>query len=120
MGRSQVVRQRILIPPFGGSSAPAPASKSYSSAATYQFFYFLLRGHSECRSAPHSECSFPARSLIGEHAVCELPKERAPLCAWHSPHKLADSYVLTARGLDHRLARLLPIRSCRRVCRRRA
>jgi hypothetical protein len=27
MGRSQVVRQRILIPPFGGSSPPAPASK---------------------------------------------------------------------------------------------
>src|ERR1700730_4231945 len=28
MGRSQVVRQRILIPPFGGSSPPAPASQS--------------------------------------------------------------------------------------------
>jgi hypothetical protein len=26
LGRSQVVRQRILIPPFGGSSPPAPAS----------------------------------------------------------------------------------------------
>src|SRR5262245_2569930 len=28
MGRSQVVRQRILIPPFGGSSPPAPARQS--------------------------------------------------------------------------------------------
>src|SRR5262249_57185605 len=28
MGRSQVVRQRILIPPFGGSSPPAPATQS--------------------------------------------------------------------------------------------
>jgi hypothetical protein len=27
MGRSQVVRQRILIPPFPGSSPGAPASK---------------------------------------------------------------------------------------------
>lgn len=27
MGRSQVVRQRILIPPFGGSIPPAPASE---------------------------------------------------------------------------------------------
>jgi hypothetical protein len=26
VGRSQVVRQRILIPPFGGSSPPAPAN----------------------------------------------------------------------------------------------
>jgi hypothetical protein len=25
MGRSQAVRQRILIPPFGGSIPPAPA-----------------------------------------------------------------------------------------------
>jgi hypothetical protein len=28
LGRSQVVRQRILIPPFGGSSPPAPATQS--------------------------------------------------------------------------------------------
>src|SRR5262245_47122332 len=30
MGRSQVVRQRILIPPFGGSSPPAPATPLFA------------------------------------------------------------------------------------------
>src|SRR5262249_49963708 len=27
MGRTQLVRKRLLIPPFGGSGPPAPASK---------------------------------------------------------------------------------------------
>ena len=29
LGRSQAVRQGILIPPFGGSIPPAPASQSF-------------------------------------------------------------------------------------------
>jgi hypothetical protein len=46
MGRSQVVRQRILIPPFPGSSPGAPASnfKSLSKSARPHFHAGYHRG----------------------------------------------------------------------------
>jgi hypothetical protein len=36
LGRSQAVRQRILIPPFGGSIPPAPASTKLLSSLCKQ------------------------------------------------------------------------------------
>src|SRR3954469_10954619 len=46
MGRSQAVRQRILIPPFGGSIPPAPASaKLLGSSNRHSSRYSVARFH---------------------------------------------------------------------------
>jgi hypothetical protein len=37
LGRSQAVRQRILIPPFGGSIPPAPATANTLNLLTKRF-----------------------------------------------------------------------------------
>ena len=39
VGRSQVVRQRILIPPYGGSNPPAPANYFSEIAASGRPFH---------------------------------------------------------------------------------
>src|SRR5262245_18074522 len=48
MGRSQVVRQRILITPFGGSSPPAPARTQRAELPT-ETALFSLPASSACR-----------------------------------------------------------------------
>ena len=55
LGRSQVVRQRILIPPCGGSNPPAPASRNPCAAINSHWFCLAAVFHSEWRSAAHSE-----------------------------------------------------------------
>ncbi len=52
LGRSQVVRQRILIPPFEGSSPSAPASKSLF--LQYFLFWREMRANTRplLRAAP--------------------------------------------------------------------
>ena len=42
MGRSQVVRQRILIPPYGGSNPPAPANIFNVLAASWRRFHVAI------------------------------------------------------------------------------
>jgi hypothetical protein len=73
LGRSQVVRQRILIPPFPGSSPGAPASKSLCWQSLNRRSSFVPEPHSERHSASHSEYPFHARSLIDAHGACGRP-----------------------------------------------
>lgn len=58
MGRSQAVRQRILIPPYGGSIPPAPAKIPLEN----QFLTNSTIFHSERDSAAYSEWMFLVRS----------------------------------------------------------
>ena len=65
LGRSQAVRQRILIPPFGGSIPPAPA-KTFLFTALYQALC------SRCTSASSQSWN----SLIGRRWLFDLGATR--------------------------------------------
>src|SRR6266478_1279177 len=49
LGRSQAVRQRILIPPFGGSIPPAPASIYPIISGTFCIVGFFILNAVTCR-----------------------------------------------------------------------
>src|SRR5262245_49975643 len=72
MGRSQAVRQRILVPPCGGSNPPAPANRFNSLAP-------LRRGHSHPSPLCHSDnscciCSLPVTNRARQTGADCVPQ----------------------------------------------
>ena len=70
MGRSQAVRQRILIPPFGGSIPPAPASIYPIITGTFRVVGFFILNAGTCRIL--NVCC----QLVRQHMSVALPGSR--------------------------------------------
>jgi hypothetical protein len=99
LGRSQVVRQRILIPPSPGSNPGAPANENLLRSITWPIRIRSFHFHSERRFGAHSEQMFPRRSQADVRGVCGLQKARGPSCVLRIVDKSAGSCALTERGL---------------------
>jgi hypothetical protein len=83
LGRSQAVRQRILIPPFGGSIPPAPAKQcglrptcsgiarkarrwaAFALLPRVSTFPFGALGRPNCRKSPPAIASIPVFGRLG-------------------------------------------------------
>jgi hypothetical protein len=96
MGRSQAVRQRILIPPFGGSIPPAPARLALRNQQVIRLRLF----HSERQSPAYSEWMFPVRSPRRAPGASWSRPKLAARCAWHTPRNSPGCGVRTARRPD--------------------
>ena len=70
LGRSQAVRQRILIPPFGGSIPPAPASIYPIISGTFCIVGFFILNAVTCRIL--NVCC----QLVRQHMSVALPGSR--------------------------------------------
>jgi hypothetical protein len=90
LGRSQAVRQRILVPPCGGSNPPAPATRFKRLAP-------LPPHHSDSLPLPHSDsCAASVRGFYEPRSTnCRLL--RAAVTRWNS---VRFTYTRAAAGVS--------------------
>ena len=122
MGRSQVVRQRILIPPFGGSNPPVPANQfRYLQPASGHFSTFRTRDFSTRAPASFLSTAFVAgsdrsiRSPAWHTIAPDLRSCSAPSPASFSrPRSSRTSHSRATSPVSRSLLRLLLTRSALR------
>jgi glycosyltransferase involved in cell wall biosynthesis len=110
LGRSQVVRQRILIPRYGGSNPPAPAKRTVMPATAVPLRVLFLTRYGRLGASSRQRCflyleAFNAAGIYGE--VC-------PLLGDDYVHRLhsgrAVNFAAVLRAYGSRLMALLRAR----------
>jgi hypothetical protein len=108
LGRSQAVRQRILIPPFGGSIPPAPAShfavRAISSQAVGRFPH--IEGGTWSQPSPFDERDSKSVSWIAstlrqmQLSLLDTSPAHMSVCDFRRSEKVSNEMKKILRAHD--------------------